>query len=286
MESQPRILGWDAAGIVEEAGEQTSLFRTGDDVFYAGSITRPGCNSEYHLVDERIVGRKPEKLSYAQAAALPLTSITAWESLFDRCGIEASQTEKNRASLVLMIGGAGGVGSIAIQLAKKVAGLKVIATASRPDTEAWCKQMGADFIINHKLPLQEELRRISMDAVDYILCFNSLELYVTQMADVIKPQGRICSIIRAKEDQPLPINGLMYKSVGFMWELMFTRSMFQTPDMILQHELLNRVSKFIDQGEIQTTLREDVGVLTAENLRKAHAKIESGQMIGKLTLTL
>jgi NADPH:quinone reductase-like Zn-dependent oxidoreductase len=185
-----------------------------------------------------------------------------------------------------MIGGSGGVGSIAIQLAKKVAGLKVIATASRPDTEAWCKHLGADFVINHKLPLQEELRRISMDAVDYMLCFNSLELYVTQMADVIKPQGRICSIIRAKEDQPLPINALMYKSVGFMWELMFTRSMFQTPDMIQQHELLNRVSEFADQGEIQTTLREDVGVLTAENLRKAHAKIESGQMIGKLTLTL
>ncbi len=285
-EKEPRILGWDAAGIVEEIGSEVSLFGIGDEVFYAGSITRPGCDSEYHLVDERIVGRKPATLSFGQAAALPLTSITAWESLFDRLVIQAEVTEKNRNSWLLIIGGAGGVGSIAIQLARKVAALNVIATASRTETVEWCKQMGADIVINHHHSLKEEFDRVSIDAVDYILCCNSLELYVTQMADIIKPQGKICSIIRAKEDQPLQINPLMYKSVGFLWELMFTRAMFQTPDMIAQHELLNRVSQLVDHGEIQTTFREDFGTLTAANLRKAHARIESGEMIGKLTLTI
>lgn len=285
-EKEPRILGWDAAGIVEEIGSEASLFRIGDEVFYAGCITRPGCDSEYHLVDERIVGRKPRTLSFAEAAALPLTSITAWESLFDRCGISPEPNEADRTNSLLIIGGAGGVGSIATQLAKKVAALNVIATASRPETVEWCKQMGADFVINHRQPLKEELKRVSIDAVDYILCCNSLELYVAQMADIIKPQGKICSIIRAKEDQPLQINPLMYKSVGFMWELMFTRPMFQTPDMIAQHQLLNRVSQLVDQGVIRTTLRENFGTLTAENLRKAHARIESDEMIGKLTLTI
>jgi zinc-binding alcohol dehydrogenase family protein len=282
---EPRLFGWDAAGIVEQAGPDAKLYQTSDEVYYAGSITRPGCNSEYHLVDERIVGHKPQSLSFAESAALPLTSITAWESLFDRCGIDAHATEKNRSKSVLIIGGAGGVGSIATQIAKKVAGVSVIATASRPESIDWCKRMGADFVINHRKALKQELNKISIDAVDYILCCNSIELYISQAADIIQPQGRICSIIRPKDEQPLPLNALMYKSVGFEWELMFTRPMFQTEDMQAQHEMLDRVSQLVDQGSIRTTMRENFGELTAENLQKAHARIESGEMIGKLILT-
>lgn len=281
-----RILGWDAAGIVEQTGENATLFQAGDEVYYAGSLTRPGCNSEYHLVDERIVGHKPRTFSFAEAAALPLTSITAWESLFDRCGIRPEAFEKNRAKSLLIIGGAGGVGSIGVQIAKKVAGLLTIATASRQESIDWCKEMGADFVINHRNPLKDELSKISIDGVDFMLCCNSLEMYVPQMADIIKPQGKICSIIRPNGDQPLQINSLMYKSVGFEWELMFTRSMFQTEDMQAQHDLLDRVSQLVDQGAIRTTLRENFGELTAENLTKAHSRIESGEMIGKLVLTI
>lgn len=286
VEKVPRILGWDAAGVVEEAGSEVSLFQAGDEVWYAGSLSRPGCDSEYHVVDERIVGRKPRTLSFEQAAALPLTSLTAWESLFDRCGIAAEQPERNRNRSLLIIGGAGGVGSIATQLAKKVAGLVTICTASRPETTVWCKQMGADHVINHRLPLKEELKKNSIDTVNYILCCNSIELYVPQFADIIRPQGKICSIIRMNQDQPLQINALMYKSVGFEWELMFTRPMFQTEDMQAQHEILNRVSTLVEEGTIQTTLREEYGKLNAENLRRAHARIESGEMIGKLVLSL
>lgn len=285
--TQPRILGWDATGIVVETGPDVSLFKKGDEVYYAGSIIRAGCNSEFHLVDERIVGRKPATLSFQEAAALPLTSITAWEALFDRCGIRPTLTDQgNTPDLLLIIGGAGGVGSIATQLAKKVAGVTVVATASRSESADWCRSMGADFVINHRRPLKQELAALGIDGVNYVLCCNSIELYAMQLAEIIKPQGKICSIIRAKDDQPLQINALMYKSVAFVWELMFTRSMFQTSDMIEQHHLLNRVSELVDLGEIRTTFREDFGALTAENLRKAHARIESGEMIGKLTLTV
>lgn len=284
-ESSPRIFGWDAAGVIEQTGEAVSLFRPGDEVYYAGSITRPGCNSQYHLVDERIVGPKPQSLSFAEAAALPLTSITAWESLFDRCGI-ATEPAGNASKSVLILGGAGGVGSIATQIATRVAGLTTIATASRQESTNWCKQMGAAHVINHRNPLKAELEKIGVPAVHYILCCNSVELYVAQMADIIQPQGRICSIIRAAGEQPLQLNPLMHKSVGFEWELMFTRSMFQTEDMQQQHDLLARVSRLVDQGTLRTTMREDFGEMTAENMSRAHARLESGEMIGKLVLTV
>jgi len=232
VEEQPQIIGWDVAGVVESTGSEVSLFKAGDEVYYAGDITRPGCNSQFHVVDERIVGRKPASLSFEQAAAMPLTTITAWEALFDRLGVEkAIPSDQDRKS-VLVIGGAGGVGSIAIQLAKKVAGCRVIATASRDDTAAWCRKLGADEIINHHKPFAEEFKRIGSDEVDYILCFNSTEKHIQNMADVIKPQGRICTIVETKDGQPVNISIFQAKSVGFMWELMFTRPMFKTPDML------------------------------------------------------
>ena len=285
VQKEPQIIGWDVAGVVERVGSDVSLFKTGDEVYYAGDITRPGCNSQYHLVDERIVGHKPTSLSFEQAAAMPLTTITAWEALFDRLGIEKAASEQQYLRSVLIIGGAGGVGSIAIQLAKKVAGCKVIATASRGESSEWCRSFGADEIINHRKPFAEEFKRIGVDEVDYILCFNSTEMHIQNMADVIKPQGKICTIVETKDSQPIDINVFQGKSVGFMWELMFTRSMFSTPDMQAQHDLLNETARLIDEGLLKTTMAESYGPLTAENLRKAHGKIESGSMIGKLVLS-
>ena len=285
VEAKPRIIGWDAAGVVESVGSDVSLFKAGDEVYYAGDITRPGCNSQYHLVDERIVGCKPASLSFEQAAAMPLTTITAWEALFDRLGVEKPAPANQDQRSVLIIGGAGGVGSIAIQLAKKVAGCKVIATASRSESAQWCRKLGADEIIDHHKPFGEEFKRIGAGEVDYILCFNSTEMHIQNMADVIKPQGRICAIVETKDSQPVNISLFQGKSVGFMWELMFTRSMFKTPDMQAQHDLLNEAGRLLDEGLLKTTMTENYGPLTAENLRKAHGKIESGSMIGKLVLS-
>ncbi len=285
VETEPRIIGWDVAGVVESIGSDVSLFKAGDEVYYAGDITRPGCNSQSHLVDERIVGRKPSSLSFKQAAAMPLTTITAWEALFDRLGVQKNIPAKRDQQSVLIIGGAGGVGSIAIQLAKKVAGCKVIATASRSESAQWCRANGADEIISHHKPFGEEFKRIGADEVDYILCFNSTEMHIQNMADVIKPQGKICTIVETKDSQPVNINVFQGKSVGFMWELMFTRSMFKTPDMQAQHNLLNEAGRLLDEGILKTTMTEDYGSLTAENLRRAHGKIESGSMIGKLVLS-
>jgi len=204
--AQPQIIGWDVAGVVESIGRDVSLFKAGDEVYYAGDITRPGCNSQYHLVDERIVGRKPTSLSFEQAAAMPLTTITAWEALFDRLGVEKTAPANPEQPSVLIIGGAGGVGSIATQLAKKVAGCKVIATASRDESAEWCRANGADEIIDHHKPFAEEFKRIGADEADYILCFNSTEKHIQNMADVIKPQGKICTIVETKDNQPLNIN--------------------------------------------------------------------------------
>jgi zinc-binding alcohol dehydrogenase family protein len=285
IEKDPKIIGWDVAGVVESIGSEVSLFKVGDEVYYAGDITRPGCNSQYHLVDERIVGRKPTSLSFEQAAAMPLTTITAWEALFDRMGVEKGAPAEQGQKSVLVIGGAGGVGSIAIQLAKKVAGCKVIATASRDDSAEWCRKLGADEIINHHKPFAEEFKRIGSDEVDYILCFNSTEKHIQNMADVIKPQGKICTIVETKDGQPVNISLFQAKSVGFMWELMFTRPMFKTPDMQAQHDLLNEAARLFDEGVLKTTMAESYGPLTAQNLRNAHGKIESGSMIGKLVLS-
>jgi NADPH:quinone reductase len=284
VETAPRILGWDAAGVVEAVGGDATLFRAGDEVYYAGSIIRAGSNSEYQIVDERIVGRKPRNLSFEEAAALPLTTITAWEGMFERMGIPRTPAPDGKS--VLIIGGAGGVGSIAIQLAKKLAGLRVIATASRPESAAWCRSLGADEIINHHNPFAEEFKKGGLPEVDYIFCLNSTETHIQNMSDVIKPQGRLCTIVATRGDTPVNINPLQRKSVAFCWELMFTRPMFQTPDMQAQHELLSETAALVEGGTIRTTKTTSFGVMDAQNLRKAHAEIERGAMIGKLTLSV
>jgi NADPH:quinone reductase len=281
-QTKPRILGWDVAGVVEAPGDECALFSQGDEVYYAGSVIRPGGNSELHLVDERIVGRKPKNLDFAEAAALPLTTITAWEALFDRLRIPLpGQADANRGQTILIVGAAGGVGSIATQLAKW-AGLSVIGTASRPERARWAREHGADHIIDHYQPFGHQLERLGHPTVEYILCLNSTEGNWANMVSVISPQGMICAIVGA--DGPLPITELEPKSVTFVWELMFTRSMFQTPDMIEQHRLLNRVAELVETGALQTTLTQRLSPITAATLRQAHAAVESGSMIGKVVL--
>lgn len=279
-EVSPRILGWDVAGVVEQTGPECTIFQPGDEVYYAGSITRPGGNSEFHLVDERIVGTKPSTLDFAQSAALPLTAITAWEALFDRLGVSQNK-DMNAGKIILIIGAAGGVGSIATQLAK-YAGLTVIGTASRPASIDWVKSMGADHIINHYSSFVPQLNAIGVQNADYILCLNSTEQHWQNMAEAIAPQGKICSIVET--DQPLNLTLLKNKSVTFVWELMFTRSMFQTADMVEQHKLLNEVAQLIDSGTIRTTLAVRLEPIDATNLRKAHAMIEAGDTVGKVVL--
>ncbi|HWV74903.1 MAG TPA: zinc-binding alcohol dehydrogenase family protein [Pseudosphingobacterium sp.] len=277
--ASPKIIGWDAVGVVEAVGEGVSLFKVGDEVYYAGDITRSGSNAEYQLVDERIVGRKPKSLNTEEAAAIPLTALTAWEILFDRIRIN----EKDRGKSVLIIGGAGGVGSIAIQIAKKVAGLTVIATASRPESIAWCEQQGADYVVNHK-DLINEMRKIDFQYVDFILDFVDTNLYWDAMVELIKPQGHIASITGSST--PVALNKLKNKSASFSWELMYTRSTFQTDDMIEQHHTLNKVAELLDSGTLKTTLKETLSGLTADNVKKAHQQLESGKTIGKIIIKL
>lgn len=276
----PRILGWDAAGVVTAIGPEVEGYTVGDRVFYAGDITRPGSNSEYQLVDERIVGRMPTQLDFAAAAALPLTAITAWEALFDRLSI--SRRGEDEGKSILIIGGAGGVGSIAIQLASKVAQLNVIATASREESRTWCLKLGAHKVINHHLSLHEELTAQGMDAVDYIFCLNNTDQHWNAMAQVIAPQGRICSIVETKE--PVDLGALKSKSATLVWEFMFTRSMYQTDDMIEQQRLLNAIAELVENGKLATTVHQVIRPISAENLRKAHARIEKGNAIGKIVL--
>jgi zinc-binding alcohol dehydrogenase family protein len=266
-----KILGWDASGIVEAVGKEVSLFKPGDAVYYAGDVTRPGCDSEFHLVDERIVGRKPKKLDFAQAAAMPLTSITAWEAFYDRMHVVPGKT-------MLIIGGAGGVGSIGIQLAKS-SNLKVIATASRPETIVWVKELGADQVINHRENLVSQINR----PVDYIANFSGdLDGYWSAMAELIAPQGAMVAIVG--NQKPMPMDVVRSKSATMCWELMFTRSRFQTADMIEQHRLLNEVSARLDAGKLKCTLKETLSPISGANLKKAHERLESGTMIGKLVL--
>jgi zinc-binding alcohol dehydrogenase family protein len=276
----PRVLGWDAAGVVEAAGPQVTLFHPGDAVYYAGDVTRPGANSEFHLVDERIVGRKPSRLDFAQAAAIPLTAITAWEAFFDRMKIDLGG--KHAGAAILIIGGAGGVGSIGIQLAK-IAGLTVIATASRPESIAWVKELRADHVIDHRKPLRAQIEALGKKAVEYIACFNDLDEHWAAMGDLIAPQGAMVAIVG--NQKPLPMDAVRGKSATMCWELMFTRPRFKTPDMIEQHRLLNQVSEWLDTGKLRGTLKETLSPINAANLRKAHEKLESGTMIGKLVLT-
>jgi zinc-binding alcohol dehydrogenase family protein len=281
VEEAPRVLGWDAAGVVEAVGPDATLFKPGDAVYYAGSITRQGANSEFHLVDERIVGAKPKSLDFTHAAALPLTTITAWEALFERLGVSPAGAHEGKS--VLIIGGAGGVGSIGIQLAKKVAKLTVIATASRPESAKWATELGADHIVNHFEDIPAQLKAAGFKEVDYVLIFNDTDKHFPAAAEVIKPQGGICTIV--ENSGPLDVALLKAKSAAFHWEFMFTRSMFGTPDMIEQHKLLSEVARLIDAGTLTTTLGRDLGRIDAANLREAHRLLEEGRAIGKLVLT-
>ncbi|WP_028889076.1 zinc-binding alcohol dehydrogenase family protein [Tenacibaculum ovolyticum] len=274
----PKVIGWDAVGIVEAVGEKTSRFKVGDAVYYAGDITRSGSNAEFQLVDERIVGHKPKNLSIAAAAAMPLTSLTAYEALFDRIKINP---ETDKGKTVLILAGAGGVGSIAIQLAKKIGNLTVIATASRPDSIQWCKDLGADFVVNHH-HLKEELEKIGHPQVNYILDFVDLEGYWETAAEIIKPQGHIVSITASTK--PLDLNIMKSKSVTFSWELMYTRSMFNTDDMDRQHEILNNVANLLDNGTLKSTLSTIIEGFSVENLKKAHELQESSKSIGKTVI--
>lgn len=274
----PKIIGWDAAGTVEAIGDKTSRFVVGDEVYYAGDITRSGCNSEYQLVDERIVGSKPKNLTFAEAAAIPLTGLTAYESLFDRIKINPV-TDQGKTLLILA--GAGGVGSIAIQLIKKLTDLTVIATASRHVSVKWCKAMGADYIINHH-NLKAELEKIGHNEVDYILDFVDLKGYWETITDIIKPQGHIVSITGSSE--PLNINLLKNKSVTFSYEFMYTRSMFLTDDIDSQHQILNKIANLMDDGSLKTTLTTTLEGFTVDNLKKAHEMQESGKTIGKTVI--
>ncbi|QEL02610.1 zinc-binding alcohol dehydrogenase family protein [Olivibacter sp. LS-1] len=276
--TEPKIIGWDAVGVVEAVGDAASLFKVGDEVYYAGDINRAGSNAEYQLVDERIVGNKSKKLTNEEAAAIPLTALTAWEILFDRLRIG----ERDKGKSVLIIGGAGGVGSIAIQLAKHVAGLTVIATASRPETASWCKTQGADYVVNH-YKLVDEVRQAGFQYVDFILDFVDTNTYWDAMVELIKPQGHIGSITGSAT--PLALNKLKAKSVSFSWELMYTRSTFQTDDMIEQHHILNKVADLLDRGVLKTTLKETLKGLSVTNFKEAHQQLESGKTIGKLVVS-
>ena len=279
-EVKPRILGWNAAGIVKEVGQEVTRFKPGDEVYYAGDITRPGSNSQLQLVDERIVGRKPQNLEFAPAAALPLTSITAWEALFERLKISKNGADAGKS--ILIINGAGGVGSIAIQLAKKLAQLRVIASASRPETIAWCKVLGADAIVNHRRNLATEIAEIGYPTVDYILCLNDTDGHWSAITEAIKPQGLICTIVGNK--QPLAMDVLKSKSAGLVWEFMFTRSMYHTEDMAEQGQLLNQVSQLIESGTLVSTCKDIVRPINATNLRLVHQRVEEGKAIGKIVL--
>lgn len=281
VEQTPRILGFDAAGVVEAVGPDVIAFQPGDEVYYAGDVTRPGSNAQYQLVDERIVGRKPTTLDFAEAAALPLTTLTAWELLFQRMPFQFDGGHNGGRSL-LVIGGAGGVGSIAIQLARH-AGFTVIATASRETTAAWCRQLGAHHVVDHRQPLQPQLQALGFDNVDAAINLADTDRYWQPLGELLAPQGHVGLIVEPAGELRI---GDPYKAkcIGIHWELMFARARFRTADMIEQHRLLNRAASLVDAGELRTTLTETLGPINAANLREAHRRLESGSTIGKLAL--
>ncbi|MGO7585726.1 zinc-binding alcohol dehydrogenase family protein [Rhizobium ruizarguesonis] len=273
------VLGWDAAGIVKAIGADVTLFKPGDEVFYSGVISRPGSNAEFHLVDERIVGTKPKSLDFAAAAALPLTSITAYEALFDRLKVQDAVSGAGRS--ILIIGGAGGVGSIAIQIARALTDLTVIATASRPETQDWVKELGAHHVVDHSKPIAPQVAALGIGAPGFIFSTTNTDSHIGDIVEAIAPQGRFALI---DDPKTLDIVPFKRKAVSVHWELMFTRPLYGTPDMIEQHKLLNRVSELVDGGKIRTTLSEIVGPINATNLKTAHAMVESGRMKGKAVL--
>ncbi|MGO8247555.1 zinc-binding alcohol dehydrogenase family protein [Rhizobium leguminosarum] len=274
-----KVLGWDAAGIVKAIGADVTLFKPGDEVFYSGVISRPGSNAEFHLVDERIVGTKPKSLDFAAAAALPLTSITAYEALFDRLKVQDAVSGAGRA--ILIIGGAGGVGSIAIQIARALTDLTVIATASRPETQGWVKELGAHHVVDHSRPIAPQVAALGIGAPGFIFSTTNTDSHIGDIVEAIAPQGRFALI---DDPKMLDIVPFKRKAVSVHWELMFTRPLYGTPDMIEQHKLLNKISELIDAGKIRTTLSEIVGPINAANLKTAHAMVESGRMKGKAVL--
>jgi zinc-binding alcohol dehydrogenase family protein len=274
-----QILGWDASGIVRSVGPDVTMFKPGDRVWYAGSIIRNGCNSELHLVDERIVAAMPSSLDFAAAAALPLTSITAWEMLFDRLAIEQGKMPNNKS--LLIIGAAGGVGSIMTQLARRLTGLTIIGTASRPETRSWVSQLGAHHVIDHSASLTDELKRIGIEHPDYIVSLMHTDQHYLQIVEAIAPQGKFGLI---DDPKPFDVTLLKRKSVSLHWELMFTRSIFNTDDVINQHHLLSEMTRLVDTGVVHTTVNQNFGPINASNLKRAHALLESGKSQGKIVL--
>ncbi|WP_327405998.1 zinc-binding alcohol dehydrogenase family protein [Streptomyces sp. NBC_01288] len=275
-----KVLGWDAAGTVVAVGEQVELFEVGDEVFYAGAIDRPGTNSRFHTVDERIVGRKPSTLSFAEAAALPLTSLTAWEGLFERLGLREGAAEET--GTLLVTAAAGGVGAMVAQLARALTGLTVIGTASRPETVAFARRMGVTHVVDHHRPLPAQVAEVAPGGVDHIFGTAGTDRNLAAYADMLKPLGGLVAI---DDFGPVEIGLLKAKSISFHWELMFTRSLFKTPDQVTQHHILDRISRLVDEGALRTTATRDLGTINAANLREAHRILESGSAIGKVTLT-
>ncbi|KMO20971.1 zinc-binding alcohol dehydrogenase family protein [Methylobacterium platani] len=274
-----KVLGWDAAGIVVAAGPEATRFRPGDAVFYAGALERPGTNAEFHLVDERIVGTKPASLSFAEAAALPLTAITAWETLFDR--LDVRKAVPGAADAVLIVGGAGGVGSIATQLARQLTDLTVITTASRPETQEWSRSLGAHHVVDHGASLAQGVAALGIGAPGLVFSTTHTDSHLAAIAELIAPQGRLALI-----DDPatLDVSILKRKSLSLHWEFMFTRPMFGTADIAAQGALLDEVARLVEAGRLRTTLAEHFGPITAANLRRAHALLESGRAKGKIVL--
>ncbi|MEV7680520.1 zinc-binding alcohol dehydrogenase family protein [Streptomyces sp. NPDC088341] len=277
---KPKVLGWDASGTVVAAGDEVELFQVGDEVYYAGALDRPGANSRYHAVDERLVGRKPTTLTYGEAAALPLTALTAWEGLFDRMGLRTGALEQTGALLVTAA--AGGVGAMVVQLARALTSLTVIGTASRPETVEFARRMGARHVIDHHRSLVDQLKEVAPGGIDYIFGTTATDRYIKAYAEILNPFGHIVSI---DDYASLDIGVLKRKSVSFHWEFMFTRSMFRTPDRRKQGHILAQVARLVDQGVLTTTAHRELGPVNAANLREAHRIQESGTSIGKITLS-
>lgn len=279
----PKVIGWDACGVVEEVGSKVSLFKPGDRVFYAGSFIRSGSDGEYQLVDERIVGHAPETLKDNEAAAMPLTSLTAYEALFEQMDLTWNQENKNNQhKTILIINGAGGVGSVATQLAH-LAGLTVIATASRPDSIKWTQGHGADYVVNHHEDLVKQVRKLGFKYVDYILELKDLDGHWKEMCELIKPEGHIVSI--TENHRPINLRLLTKKKAHFSWEWMYTKSYYQTDDMITQHDILDKIAQMLDSGKLRCTMTKSLTPLNATNLRKAHKLVESGHMTGKVVVS-
>ncbi|MDR6788540.1 zinc-binding alcohol dehydrogenase family protein [Sphingomonas sp. BE138] len=275
----PKVLGWDASGVVVAVGQAVQLFRPGDEVFYTGTIDRPGTNADYHLVDERIVGRKPATLDHGQAAALPLTALTAWELLFDRLRVERAPA--GTGGTILIVNGAGGVGSVLVQLARRLTNLTVVATASRPETVDWVRTMGAHHVVDHRKPLASQIRDLGIEQVEFVAGLTGTDRQLDEIAEIIAPQGHLALI----DDVDLDIGRLKPKSVSVSWEMVFTRPLFRTADMIRQHEILNELADLVDRSIIVTTLTRVAGEMSAATLREAHDAIEAGTTIGKIVLT-